>query len=332
LFWSPDGTNGAGLTSTSTVAPTVTDGSTLWVRVTLDVNNGASGSDTVFYTSTDGTTWTQLGTTITKPGTTSIFNSNSKLTIGSFSNDTSGPARGKFFRAQVLNGIGGTVAFDANFETSITSLLQTTFTESSTNAATVTINRSGSTYRSAGITTAGYLYPGATNTFSASATNFFGFGANDSFTAFVVSRQWATPTSNGRYISIDDTNDGVNEIRLYSNATALQSQGRIGGDASAGSVTVNGTAYTSGSLILNGIRRDKANNVLNAITNSTLTSSNDVTTGAITLFGLLRLGARSEAASYQDFELGAAAVFRSALSTAQIRQISNYFANREVYL
>jgi len=34
----------------------------------------------------------------------------------------------------------------------------------------------------------------------------------------------------------------------------------------------------------------------------------------------------------QDFEFVAGAVFRSALTPAQIRQISNYFANREVYL
>ena len=57
----------------STVATGITDGAVKWVRVTLDVDNGAAGKTAQFFTSDDGITWTQLGTTVISVGTTSIF-------------------------------------------------------------------------------------------------------------------------------------------------------------------------------------------------------------------------------------------------------------------
>lgn len=53
-----------------------------YVRATLDVNNGASGNTATFYTSTDGSSWTQLGDAIVSSGTTVINSSRSPLTIG----------------------------------------------------------------------------------------------------------------------------------------------------------------------------------------------------------------------------------------------------------
>lgn len=80
LSWTADGTTG--ITRTSTAATGFTDGTDHWVRAVLDANNGAAGHDVRFYTSTDGVTWTQLGTTITTAGTTSIFNSTAALAVG----------------------------------------------------------------------------------------------------------------------------------------------------------------------------------------------------------------------------------------------------------
>lgn len=60
-----------------------TDGTTKWVRVTMDVNDGAGNRVVKFYTSDDGLTWTQLGTTVTIVGTTSIFDSTTAVEIGS---------------------------------------------------------------------------------------------------------------------------------------------------------------------------------------------------------------------------------------------------------
>ena len=139
--YSPDGTTTN--SDTSTVAMTATDGKYLWVKVTLDVNNGAGGRDVKFYTAadqaTEPTTWTQLGATVTTAGTTSIFSGTSVLAIGSASNGTGNMFNGSIARLIVRNGIGGTTVFD--FDASeFTTHGQTTVTEQSSNAATVTIN------------------------------------------------------------------------------------------------------------------------------------------------------------------------------------------------
>ena len=121
----------------STVATGIADGATKWVRFTLDVDNGSSGKTAAFYLSDDGTNWTQLGTDVTSAGTTSIFNSTAILETGSSNTGTTAPAKGTFYRAQILNGIGGTTVFDADFESVPSDSFA--FSESSTNAATVTL-------------------------------------------------------------------------------------------------------------------------------------------------------------------------------------------------
>lgn len=72
LTWSNDGTTL--ITIVASAAPTVSDGETLWVRVTLDVDDGSGNRVGKFYTSTDGATWTQLGSSSVTAGTTSVNN------------------------------------------------------------------------------------------------------------------------------------------------------------------------------------------------------------------------------------------------------------------
>lgn len=121
----------------STVATGLTDNSSKWVRVAW-----VSGSDAKFYLSDDGATWTQLGATVSN-AFAGIRNGNNALTIGNLSGGIgfAGAGGAKIYRARIYNGINGTLAFDANFAS--VSEGATSFTESSSNAATVTINRSG---------------------------------------------------------------------------------------------------------------------------------------------------------------------------------------------
>lgn len=119
LLWTTDGTTATGHTLTSTVVPSPVDGR-LAVRVTLDVNNGASGHTATFYTApTIAGSWTTLGTAVTDTGTTSFFSSAAAVSIGAFNNGTpSGafrPLRGTVHAAEVRNGIGGTAVADIDF-------------------------------------------------------------------------------------------------------------------------------------------------------------------------------------------------------------------------
>ena len=120
LFTSPDGTAGSGLVGSSTTPVPAADGTAMWVRATLDVDNGAGSRVYRFYTSTDVThdhaavSWTQLGTTVTTAGATSIFAGTSVVAVGAFPEDAS-RSTGRLYAATVLSGIGGTVVVDLDF-------------------------------------------------------------------------------------------------------------------------------------------------------------------------------------------------------------------------
>jgi len=208
--------------------------------------------------------------------------------------------------------------------------LQTSFTESSTNGATVTINRSGSTFRSAGITAAGYLYPGATNTFSNSTTDFLNFGATDSFTALVVSRQ-ANYTATQFLLSKALGLASAGYLIRNATGTPANLAGQIY-DTTTG-VGLTGLGRTNLALVLSTLVRNTSTDIATMYTNSTVgTLSTDTTTSSLSNVITLQIGRAGEGSSYADMELYAVAVFRQALTATQIRQITNYFANREVYL
>lgn len=97
----------------STVAPTISDGGKLWVRVTFDVDNDASGNTVTFYTSADGVTWEQLGDPVVTASTTSIFDNTAPLEVGAHGAGAS-PFTGAVYRAQVYDGIDGNLVADFN--------------------------------------------------------------------------------------------------------------------------------------------------------------------------------------------------------------------------
>ena len=114
--WSVDGTAETVIGTTAAVG--ASDGQVLWMRVTLDVNNGAGGNDVKFYTSSDGVIWTQLGATVTTAGVTSIFDSSAAWGIGDIN-----AIAGKVYSAELRNGIDGPVV--ARFDASLMSPRQT---------------------------------------------------------------------------------------------------------------------------------------------------------------------------------------------------------------
>ncbi len=72
LLWSSDGT--AANAVTSTVSTGFAANAIRWVRCLFQPNDGSGNRVTKFYSSTDGATWTQLGTTVTTAGATTIYN------------------------------------------------------------------------------------------------------------------------------------------------------------------------------------------------------------------------------------------------------------------
>ena len=114
LYSTPDGTNASLVTGTSTAATGFTNETKHWVRVTLDVNDGGGNRVYRFYTSEDGVTWTQLGSTVTTAGVTTIFDSSAAVQISGIDVSASQNFAGKVYRAQIYNGIAGTLAVDFN--------------------------------------------------------------------------------------------------------------------------------------------------------------------------------------------------------------------------
>lgn len=142
LRWSPDG-HFLVISATSTVAPTIANGTDLWVRATLDVDNGASGYTATFYTSVDGINWVQLGDPVVGVGTTSIFASTALATVAEIDGGLS-PMAGKFYSGFIKRGIGGTIVANPNFGDTANTTATTTV-DTSVLGSTWTISGSGAT-------------------------------------------------------------------------------------------------------------------------------------------------------------------------------------------
>lgn len=115
------------------------DGAIGWVRATRNATTG----DVKFYTASGALAnptagdFTQLGTTVSA-GAGAIFDGTKTLLLGANGGGVSSPLAAKLYRAQIRNGLDGTLVFDADLTTKPCGAR--TFTESSASAATVTIN------------------------------------------------------------------------------------------------------------------------------------------------------------------------------------------------
>ncbi len=114
------------------VAHGLSDGETWWLKASRVAATGL----VTFSKSTDGVTWTTISTPqATVAGNIDVLSR--AIFIGTSSAGTTDLFAGRIYRAQIYNGIGGTLAFDFNPATYTSG---TTFTDSSSNAATITLN------------------------------------------------------------------------------------------------------------------------------------------------------------------------------------------------
>lgn len=128
LYWSADGVNV--FSAISTVPLPLPANGRKALRVTIDVNNGVGGHTTTFYTSDSiSGTWTVLDT-IVQTETTSIFDSATEVYIGGWG-DFHGPAHRIIYKAEIRNGIGGSVVASPDFTAQTTGVRR--FTDAQSN-------------------------------------------------------------------------------------------------------------------------------------------------------------------------------------------------------
>lgn len=110
MQWSTNG-NAGGPKAYVNASSVLTNGEAIWLRATLDVDNGASGWTVRFYHSSDGVKWSQISSTQTSTPASSIHSGTSPLEIGTYESGL-GLAAGTVRRAIVKDGIDGTVVAD----------------------------------------------------------------------------------------------------------------------------------------------------------------------------------------------------------------------------
>lgn len=117
LSRSTDGTLANAAYAQSTV-PVMTRRGRLAVRGVLDVNNGAGGRTTTFYTApTMAGPWTQLGLAVTGTPNLTIFSGTAPVYLLDNPNADiwTSVSRGRIYGAEIRNGIGGTVVASPDF-------------------------------------------------------------------------------------------------------------------------------------------------------------------------------------------------------------------------
>lgn len=117
FYRSVDGTAGTTTQAVSTVPVPIVRGR-IAVRVTLDVDNGAGGRTTAFYTAPSlAGSWTALGSPRIGTPTTSVFAGTAPVFLlnNTGSSVLAKNTRGKVYGAEIRSGIGGTVVASPDF-------------------------------------------------------------------------------------------------------------------------------------------------------------------------------------------------------------------------
>jgi hypothetical protein len=319
LQWTEDGSTL--LTRTSTVAVPFADGEAGWVRATLDVDDGSSNHVATFYTSTDGITWSALGAPVTTAGVTSIYSSAQPLYVGGRAL-ASFPFGGNIYRAQVLDGIDGTLVLDVDTSV-ISSGSATSFT--ALTGQTVSINRSTSGRKSVAVVSPVWLF--GTDDFMEVADNaLLDFGASDDFTVLAIVRQWNTPLNTGTYVNKREASAGY---WLIARQTSLRPQVFVS-DGTNTATPFPSTTVTEGSLQVYGGVVDRSAQTVAPIMDGVVDATADISSvGSLENALPFLLGRRSGGTpNYQDFELIGVAVYRRALTQAEIAQVTAYYQAR----
>lgn len=304
--------SGGGLSAPSVSGGSLVAGTDYWLRVT------ANSTETKFFqaagSSTIPSSWTQIGAT--QAGITTIRDAATAISVGTSS-------AGEIYRAILRTTIGGANQFDADFTANTN---QSSFTESSSNAATVTINRSSAGRKSVMVTRPVWLF--GTDDYMEIADNaLLDMGATDPFTVLVVGRAWGTQGTNDTLVAkkADVTNTTAGYLLANHGTTALQLQADIG-DGTNG-IEATSASRTAGDRKVWAMVRSVASDNLTTYINTTAgTSVTDTTTATLANAEVLRIGRLSGAGTeYADVEIDTVVLVKgTAYDSTQIGQIMTY--------
>jgi hypothetical protein len=291
-----------------------------WLRMTVDTDNGAGQHEAKVFTSTDGVSWNQYGTTQAAAPAYSLVASGSPISIGGWGAGNQSLAA-KFYAVQIKDGIDGPTVFDFNAATDITSAAATSFT--ATSGQTVTVNRATSGRKTALVTRPIWLF-GTDDYLEVPDNDLIDFGAADSFTVMAVVRQWATPVSSGRYINKRAASGAGYQLQANTTTHAAAFVVEDGAAASVQGISPTSTGGALRSLI--GVRNTVADTLTTYLNSTAGTPVTDTTTGSLANSSVLRMGSRSDSVTtVQDMELVAVAIWRRALTAAEIAVLVDYY-------
>lgn len=314
----------------STANPTVSDGDILAIRVTVDTNNGASGSDVKFYTKAtteatavadaeSNTGWTQLGSTVVKSTTAGIRNTTAGVEIGSQNAGVNNLLIGRVYATCVKSGIDGTNAGTVNC--SVIGPATVTFNDSGgPSTHTWTVNRSASGKKIAVIDRSLLLF-GTDDYLEAPDHASLDFDADDYFTLAAAYRTHGTTT--GQTILAKGSFDGSTAgYRLGRGSTANVAFIQIHNGVVPRTANVP-SALTAGVTSVVVGTRDPVAVTVTAYKDGIVGTPGTGNASDLTTSFVLRLGRLSDVATeYADMEFFSAAIFRRALNQGEISRLT----------
>ena len=187
-----------------------------------------------------------------------------------------------------------------------------------------TVNRSTAGRKSVAVTRPVWLL--GTDDYMEVADNaLLNMDATQPFTVVAVVRQWATPTSYGRYVD-KKNGGGVGVGWSLSNDTTTFTSASFIGDGTNG-VGRTGTALIAGAASTVVGVTDRTAQTQTTYANTTASATTSIAAIGTLINGLpMRVGCGAGGVgSLQDFELVAVAIFRRALTATEIATINTYY-------
>lgn len=310
----------ADVTATSTVAPTISDGQAMWLRVTRVSSTGIVS----FYTAPDQdnvpTAWTLLGATVAST-TGAVTTGSTSFVVGERPDNTRSAAA-KFWRVIIRNAVDAVnpvngADFDFSANTSQSSFVAT--------GGTVTINRSATGRKSVAYMGRPLWLFGTDDYMTVADNDNLDMVAASSFTVMAVLRPHNVAVGSAQVIvSKQNTLDGSAGWRL-ANGTAATTTFAI---YDTGAVTTTGANKTASALaVVAGVRSVTADTLQAYLGGAASNATTDTTTATLANAIALRIGSTGGGASFLDAEVLAVMIWRRALTATEVSQVSAFYAS-----